>query len=291
MAEKTQEQEEQGLKCPICGKKLEDNFFEYHCDDCGFKVHHVISGTKIEDDELEKILAGEVSPVHEFTSPKTGNVFKAKLTLSANKREVKFVFDWDSGLKCPKCGKKILESGRGFSCEGGDFKCWKNTRGAEISREELKKALEGQSDELDFVGKGSGKPYKGRLVLNEAKDGLEFKFAERKSEDTGLKCPHCGKKILETDKGFFCEDRDFKCWKSTRGAEISREELQKILEGQGDELDFVGKSSGKPYKGRLVLNEAKDGLDFEFADKKNGLSGSELTDIARDGGAGAGGEQ
>lgn len=104
----------------------------------------------------------------------------------------------------------------------------------------------------------------------------------------GLKCPHCGKKILETDKGFFCEDRDFKCWKSTRGAKISREELQKILEGQGDELDFVGKSSGKPYKGRLVLNEAKDGLDFEFADKKDGLSGSELTDIARDGGSGAG---
>lgn len=49
-----EKQEEQGLKCPICGKKLEDNFFEYHCDDCGFKVQHVISGTKIEDDELKK---------------------------------------------------------------------------------------------------------------------------------------------------------------------------------------------------------------------------------------------
>lgn len=195
-----EKQEEQGLKCPICGKKLDDNFFEYHCDDCGFKVHHVISGTKIEDDELEKILAGEVSPVHEFTSPKTGNVFKAKLTLSANKREVKFVFDWDSGLKCPKCGKKILESGRGFSCEGGDFKCWKEISGTEISLVELKKALEGQSDELGF-----------------------------RSHKTG-----------------------------------------------------------KTFLARLVLNEAKDGLDFEFADKKDGLSGSELTDIARDGGSGAG---
>ena len=57
MAEKTQEQEEQGLKCPICGKKLEDNFFEYHCDDCGFKVQHVISGTKIEY-ELPSISQG-----------------------------------------------------------------------------------------------------------------------------------------------------------------------------------------------------------------------------------------
>lgn len=37
-----------------------------------------------------------------------------------------------------------------------------------------------------------------------------------------------------------------------------------------------------------MLNDAKDGLDFEFADKKDGLSGSELTDIARDGGSGAG---
>ena len=192
-------QEEQGLKCPRCGKKLEDNFYEYHCG-CGFRVQHVISGTKIEDSELEKIFAGEERGPFEFTSAKNGNTYKAWLQLSPNKLDVKFVFEKDSGLKCPKCGKKIMESGKGFSCEGGDFKCWK---------------------EIDSL-------------------------------------------------------------------EISREELQKILEGQGDELDFVGKSSGKPYKGRLVLNEAKDGLDFEFADKKDGLSGSELTDIARDGGSGAG---
>ena len=286
-----EKQEEQGLKCPICGKKLDDNFFEYHCDDCGFKVHHVISGTKIEDDELEKILAGEVSPVHEFTSPKTGNVFKAKLTLSANKREVKFVFDWDSGLKCPHCGKRILETDKGFFCEEKDFKCWKEKDGTEISREELQKAIEGQSDELGFRSHKTGKTFLARLVLNEAKDGLEFKFAERKSEDTGLKCPHCGKKILETDKGFFCEGKDFKCWKSIRGAEISREELQKILEGQGDELDFVGKSSGKPYKGRLVLNEAKDGLEFEFADSNAGVTPGELTNIVRDNDSGDGENQ
>lgn len=283
-----EKQEEQGLKCPICGKKLEDNFFEYHCDNCKFKVQHVISGTKIEDEELQKIFAGEVSQVHEFTSAKTGNTYKAKLRLSADKLKVDMVYDWDSGLKCPKCGKKIMESGKGFFCEGGDFKCWREISGTEISREELQKALEGQGDELGFRSHKTGKTFLARLVLNEAKDGLEFKFAERKSEDTGLKCPHCGKKILETDKGFFCEGKDFKCWKSTRGHEISSEELQKILEGQCDELDFVGKSSGKPYKGRLVLNEAKDGLDFEFADRKDGLSGSELTDIARDGGSGAG---
>ena len=280
-------QEEQGLKCPRCGKKLEDNFYEYHCG-CSFRVQHVISGTKIEDSELEKIFAGEERGPFEFTSAKNGNTYKAWLQLSPNKLDVKFVFEKDSGLKCPKCGKKIMESGKGFSCEGGDFKCWKEIDSLEISREELQKIFDGQSDELGFRSHKTGKTFLARLVLNEAKDGLEFKFAERKSEDTGLKCPHCGKKILETDKGFFCEDRDFKCWKSTRGAEISREELQKILEGQGDELDFVGKSSGKPYKGRLVLNEAKDGLDFEFADKKDGLSGSELTDIARDGGSGAG---
>ncbi|MDY6336227.1 MAG: hypothetical protein SPL25_04005 [Succinivibrionaceae bacterium] len=284
-----EKQEEQGLKCPICGKKLEDNFFEYHCDNCKFKVQHVISGTKIEDEELQKIFAGEVSQVHEFTSAKTGNTYKAKLRLSADKLKVDMVYDWDSGLKCPKCGKKIMESGKGFFCEGGDFKCWREISGTEISREELQKALEGQGDELGFRSHKTGKTFLARLVLNEAKDGLEFKFAERKSEDTGLKCPHCGKKILETDKGFFCEGKDFKCWKSTRGHEISSEELQKILEGQCDELGFVGKSSGKTYKGRLVLNEAKDGLEFKFADsKKEDISGAELTDIARDGGSGAG---
>lgn len=196
--------QEQSLKCPCCGKKLEDNFYAYHCD-CGFEVLHVIAGTKIEDSELEKIFAGEQSELHEFTSSKTGNPFKARLKLSADKLKV----------------------------------------------------------EMDFP----------------------------KPEDTGLKCPHCGKRILETDKGFFCEEKDFKCWKNTRGHEISREELQKILDGQGDELDFVGKSSGKPYKGRLVLNEAKDGLDFEFADSKASVTSDELTNIVRDNDAGAGENQ
>ena len=31
----------------------------------------------------------------------------------------------DTGIKCPKCGKKIIDDGTTYRCESSDFKCWK----------------------------------------------------------------------------------------------------------------------------------------------------------------------
>ena len=173
-------------------------------------------------------------------------------------------------LKCPKCGKKIIEDGPAYRCEDNykHFWCKKIIRGHEITREELQKALDGKSDELGFTSRDSGKPYKGRLVLNEAKDGLAVKLDSRKSDDTGLKCPKCGGKIIDDGKAYKCESGDFKCWKSIRGHEVTRDELQKAIAGQSDELEFISHSTGNPYNGRLVLNESKDGLAFEVPDRR-----------------------
>ncbi len=168
----------------------------------------------------------------------------------------------DSGLKCPKCGGKIVDDGKAYKCESGDFKCWKIIRGHEITREELQKALDGKSDELGFTSRDSGKPYKGRLVLNEAKDGLAVKLDSRKSDDTGLKCPKCGGKIIDDGKAYKCESGDFKCWKSIRGHEVTRDELQKVIdEGSSDELDFTDQDTGKPYTARLKLSSDKKSVE------------------------------
>lgn len=172
------------------------------------------------------------------------------------------------GLTCPKCGKRIIEDGTAYRCEAGDFKCGKEILGTEISRDELQKAIAGQSDELGFRSSKTGKTFLARLVLSEAKDSLDFRFSDRNGEDSGLKCPKCGGKIVDDGKAYKCESGDFKCWKSIRGHEVTRDELQKAIAGQSDELEFISHSTGNPYNGRLVLNESKDGLAFEFPDRR-----------------------
>lgn len=63
------------------------------------------------------------------------------------------------GLACPKCGKRIIEDGTAYRCEAGDFKCGKEILGTEISRDELQKAIAGQSDELGFRSSKTGKTF------------------------------------------------------------------------------------------------------------------------------------
>ncbi|MCI6198610.1 MAG: hypothetical protein SOW06_00515 [Succinivibrionaceae bacterium] len=272
MAENTEiDKEELGLACPKCGKRIIEDGTAYRCEAGDFKCGKEILGTEISRDELQKAIAGQSDELG-FRSSKTGKTFLARLVLSEAKDSLDFRFSdrngEDSGLKCPKCGGKIVDDGKAYKCESGDFKCWMIIRGHEITREELQKALDGKSDELSFTSRDSGKPYKGRLVLNEAKDGLAVKLDSRKSDDTGLKCPKCGGKIIDDGKAYKCESGDFKCWKSIRGHEVTRDELQKAIAGQSDELEFISHSTGNPYNGRLVLNESKDGLAFEFPDRR-----------------------
>ena len=39
----------------------------------------------------------------------------------------------DTGIECPKCGRKIIDGGTDYKCEAGDFMCKKNMRGHEIT--------------------------------------------------------------------------------------------------------------------------------------------------------------
>ena len=61
------------------------------------------------------------------------------------------------------------------------FRCWKNTRGHLITRDELAAILEGKCGELGFTSK-AGKPYKGTLKLSADKTGLDFAFIDRKKD-------------------------------------------------------------------------------------------------------------
>lgn len=133
-----EEKKEDVLACPCCGKPLTEDETFWHCE-CGFIAYRNKSGTEITAEELRKIFAGQGSELT-FTS-RTGKPFKGKLKLSDDKKKVVFdIQSKDTGLNCPKCGKPILEYDKNFSCEGGDFRCWKDIDGTEISRDEIGRA-------------------------------------------------------------------------------------------------------------------------------------------------------
>lgn len=258
---------EQVLKCPQCGRRLRYTPGVWHSGawkcKCGFIVYDCIAGAEITEDEVAKILTGNGS-IMTFWGRK--GEFHARLKVSPDK--TKLVFDLpepeDTGLRCPKCGKRILDHETYFCCEAKDFFCWRERSGVVISREELKKILAGNGSIMTFHGKSL---FDARLKISPDKTKLVFDFPE--PEDTGLRCPHCGKRILEDGRSFRCEDGDFKCWKEIRNARISRKELGKVLDGQNPELTCLS-FRGFPYEACLKLNEAKDGLDVEKKEKKNG---------------------
>lgn len=175
----TDKAEEEKLVCPSCGKPLTEDVGGWHCE-CGFRAYRTMRGTEITPDELMKIFAGQGSELS-FTS-KAGHPYKQKLKLSDDKKKLLFdIHSEDTGLNCPKCGKPVLEYEKEFSCEDHDFRCWKNTRGHLITRDELAAILEGKCGELGFTSK-AGKPYKGTLKLSADKTGLDFAFIDRKKD-------------------------------------------------------------------------------------------------------------
>lgn len=180
----TEEKKEDALNCPCCGKPLTEGEKFWNCE-CGFRAYRIMGGTEIYPDELRRIFAGQGSELS-FTS-KAGNPYKAQLRLSSDKKRVEFDFhEKDTGLNCPKCGKPLLEDDRTFSCEAGDFKIWKNHSGHFITRDELAAILDGKCGELSFTSK-AGKPYKGRLVLDENKEKLRVEFDDKDKKKEGEK--------------------------------------------------------------------------------------------------------
>ena len=95
-------------------------------------------------------------------------------------------------------------------------------------------------------------------------------------------CPHCGRPVTESDKGFFCTNRGccFAIWKGnkflTRQQITVDHKLAQILVkyGQVQLHNLRSKRTGKPYSANLVLQCQNDGsprFRFEF-DRKEGTT-------------------
>ena len=125
-----------------------------------------------------------------------------------------------------------------------------------------------------------------RTVLTELKatakpvKGAEMLFPSQK-ESVGT-CPHCGRPVTESDKGFFCTNHGcrFAIWKDNKflnGQQIAVNRLlvlPLLKDSQVKLHNLRSKRTGKPYSANLIMECREDGSpQFHFVfEKKEGAT-------------------
>jgi DNA topoisomerase-3 len=101
--------------------------------------------------------------------------------------------------KCPKCGKKLLERFKSYSCTNGncDFSVWKTIAGRILTREELDQLLAERSiGPLKGFRSKAGKQFDAVLKLtDELKTEFDF-AATTQATLAGVDCPECKKPMV-----------------------------------------------------------------------------------------------
>lgn len=174
-----------------------------------------------------------------------------------------------TGLKCPVCGKDIVNHEWGYGCSG-----YKEGCKFSVSREICKKKLtDKQMQELITAGKTglikgftskSGKKFD--AILCREGEKINFKFPER--ETTSLSCPICGKPLVNNSWGLGCSGyKDSGCRFSISnticGKKLTDQQMQQLAQGKRTALikGFVSKA-GKRFDAYLKLDGEK--ISFEF---------------------------
>ncbi|NLT12890.1 MAG: DNA topoisomerase III [Clostridiales bacterium] len=156
-------------KCPLCGGSVLEFHWGWGCTEyksgCKFSINKKIAGKEIPDAAVKKLLELKPTNVIKGFKSKTGSEFEARLKLD----EGKVVFDFGSGpevkkdLKCPICGKNMVEHSWGWGCsgykEGCKFSVGKKICGKAISEAIVKRIIkDGNSGVIKgFVSKAGNK--------------------------------------------------------------------------------------------------------------------------------------
>ena len=186
-------------------------------------------------------------------------------------------------LKCPICGEKINDRGNFYGCAGYpncNFTVSKEIAEVEIDKELLTVLVEkGETKELEgFVSK-TGNDFKAKLVVNEEKEQVDFKFVNN-DEELKIDCPVCKKeaknenretigKIVDKGKFYGCSNYSnkeetcmFSIGKEIAGVEISKEDLKSLSDKEETEVkEFDGKNG--EFEAKVIVGETNE-VGFEF---------------------------
>jgi len=187
----------------------------------------------------------------------------------------------DTGLKCPKCGKPVLETASIFVCEGRksvknaqgtydnsgcEFVVYKKFRGKEgaITRAKLVKLLKGEQVKVSGLVSKAGKEYD-TMVYWDSKTGKLESVVEGKVEKLDLECVFCGSSMVGNERGFKCTC-GFAVYRN--GSSQLTEAVVRELFEKGETRDkiegFVTRDGKKMSPTRLRLNRELKKVEYVF---------------------------
>lgn len=190
-----------------------------------------------------------------------------------------------TGLKCPNCGKAILENSYGFFCSGNNrndatscqFRLFRNNKSnfkPDMSINDLT-SLISTGRTLVHKGKSAKGEYEFMYELSADKQSTSMVYPERAVSNTNVSsseftCPICEKElnhIVNPEEGwdfYSCPDRHVLVGAERSGYTLTKEDIQKLLEGK-----IIGPvpmvSSKGQYEAKLYLDMATGKIQRDFS--------------------------
>jgi DNA topoisomerase-3 len=185
---------------------------------------------------------------------------------------------------CPRCGAKIHEGYKHFTCEKCDYKLWKVVASRQWESAEVDELLKNrQIGPLQGFRSKMGRPFAAMIKLKD--DHMpEFDFGQSDADADGEEvdfstqeplgnCAKCGGRVFEHGMAYVCEKAvgaartcDFRSGKVILQQEVGRSDMQKLLTtGRTDLLKgFISNKTRRKFSAYLVRDPATGKVGFEF---------------------------
>ncbi len=204
---------------PTDGKPMYETLRGYKSQDGTLTVYKVMSGRKIEEEEVRALVAtGEIGPLDGFVSAKTGNRFPSKIRIvDDEKKPGQKKAELDFGNKVdlnalepfwtdPKTGAELCEGPTSYLLRERDGDGWKQTFSVgrlmcqkPITREMAVDLVEkGKTSLIEGFTSKKGRPFDAFLLRQGPK--IAWEFPPRKPREGGAKSPRKPKAPLDLSK-------------------------------------------------------------------------------------------
>ncbi|MBP6636612.1 MAG: topoisomerase C-terminal repeat-containing protein, partial [Sulfuritalea sp.] len=185
---------------------------------------------------------------------------------------------------CPRCGAKIHEGYKHFTCEKCDYKLWKVVASRQWESAEMDELLSKRTiGPLQGFRSKMGRAFAAIIKLKDDHtpefdfgnsdadaDGEEVDFSGQESLGA---CPKCGNRVFEHGMSYVCEKSvgagrtcDFRSGKIILQQEVGRADMQKLLAtGRTDLLKgFISNKTRRKFSAFLVRDAKTGKVGFEF---------------------------
>lgn len=175
---------------------------------------------------------------------------------------------------CPKCGSHVVVTNKYYICQeykkSCDFVFGKVISGKTIPKTEAVKILSGKPSGKMKFKKRDGSTFEAQLIYDKDKGRVSYYFGDKPAATNEAlgNCPFCNKKVLHKGSYFACEvyknGCNFAISFRINNADLTRDDVDKLLSGQETDVKTFTWSSGKKGQARLRFNRELKKLEFIF---------------------------